>query len=160
LRSTSTTSRRGRRVSLAKESGLHPKTLRHLLIAQGLIPPHEKHSVFSAAAGRKVAASARKLVHIIALPNALNCSRPQAAGLLDERILVPIVVGEAGTPGHTQKAVDAANISASVRASARVVDAVPIGMVPMSKAAEKAKISGVDIIHRKRCSDHMSAGAA
>ncbi len=128
--------------SLAKESGLHPKTLRHLLIAQRLIPPHEKHPVFNANAGRKVAASARNLVHIIALPKALNCSRPQAAGLLDERILVPIAVGEAGTPGHTQKAVDAANITAflsALSASARVVDTVQIGMVPMSEGGRESE---------------------
>lgn len=136
--------------SLARESGHHPKTLRHLLIARGLISRHEKHAVFDAAAGREVAASARNLVHIISVPKALNCSRPQAAGLLDERILMPIAVGEAGTPGYTQKAVDAENIDGFLSAlahSACTVDAIPLGMVPISKAAEKAKMPGVDILH-------------
>src|SRR5690625_39101 len=70
--------------SLAKENGLNRITLRHLLTARDIIPRDGKHHVFDAAAGEEVAAAARNLVHIIGLPKVLNCSRPQAAGLLNK----------------------------------------------------------------------------
>ncbi|WP_340110545.1 TniQ family protein [Pikeienuella sp. HZG-20] len=135
--------------SLAKESGLHPKTLRHILVARNMISLESPHQVFDAGRGREVAASARNIVHVIALPKALNCSRPQADGLLGERILTPIAA-RPGAPGHRHKAVAAENVEkllSDLAATARPVNETPPGMVPIGKAAEKVKAPCVDILH-------------
>lgn len=136
--------------SLAKKAGLNPKTLANVLMAKGLVTPDNPSGVFEAHAGEKVAASMRRLVHVKSLPKTLNSSRPQADGLMDERILKQISTGEAGAPGRTQKAVDARDIEnflAALDACARSVARVPAGMVTIAKAAEKAKLPGVDIVH-------------
>lgn len=136
--------------SLARETGLHPTTLRHVLVARNLIAQNARFQTFDAEAGRQVAASVQTMVHVIALPKALNCTRPQASGLIDEQILRPIAVGPGGAPGRTQKAVAETQIReflARLSACGRQVDAVPSGLVPIAKAAEKAKLPGVDILH-------------
>lgn len=136
--------------SLAKDAGLNPKTLGHVLMAKGLLTVDNPSGVFDANAGEELAASMRRLVHVTSLPKVLNSSRPQADSLLDERILDQISTGEAGTRGRTQKAVDARDIEAllaAFSACSNPAACVPYGMVPIAKAAEKVKIPGVDIIH-------------
>lgn len=136
--------------SLATEAGLHPKTLGYVLMARGPVSADDPAAVFDAEAGREVAASVQRLVNVISVPTVLNSSRPQASGLIDERILPQIATGEAGTPGRTQKAVDERSITeflAALKASARLVVDVPSGLVPISKAAEKVKAPCVDIVH-------------
>ena len=139
--------------SLAAESGLNSRTLRNVLAARGLVPVEEKVSglhVFDAEAGRKVAASVQRLTKVSEIGKALTCTRPQADQLMDERLLVPISEGPVTAAGRTWKGVDNRNISrliAALHADARPVDAVPAGMVPISKAAEKAKCLCVDIVH-------------
>ncbi|WP_249219164.1 hypothetical protein [Loktanella sp. SALINAS62] len=100
--------------------------------------------------GRSVAAAMTRLVHVIKLPKALGCSRPQATGLIEDRILTQIATGEAGTPGRTQKSVDRRDIDAFLSAlmvRARLVDALPLGYVPIAEAAKKVKVPCVDIVH-------------
>ena len=136
--------------SLAAETGLHPKTLGHVLMAKRLISAEDPATVFDAKAGSEVAAAVRRLVNVMSVPKALNCSRPQASALIDERILLPIATGEAGTPGRTQKAVDERSIReflGALKAEARSVDELPTGMVSICKAAEKVKAPCVDIVH-------------
>lgn len=136
--------------SLAKESNLHPKTLSYVLMARGLISAKDPFRPFDATAGRSVAAAMTRLVHVIELPKALGCSRPQSSSLIEERILTPIATGEAGTPGRTQKSVDRRDIDAflsGLTVRARLVDALPPGYVPIAKAAEKVKAPCVDIVH-------------
>lgn len=136
--------------SLASQTGLHPKTLGYVLMAKGLISTGDTVAVFDAKAGLEVAATVQRMVNVISVPKMLNCSRPQASGLIDERILLPIAIGEAGVPGRTQKAVDQIDIDAflaALKAGAELVDDVPTGMVKISKGAEKVKVRCVDIIH-------------
>lgn len=136
--------------SLARETGLYPPTLRNVLVLRGLIPCEGAHHVFDANAGREVAASVCEMIHVNTVHRVLNCSRYQARGLIDEQLLMPIAVGEAGAPGRTQKAVTSSSVRAflaAIEGAARPVDAVPPGCVPLAKAAEKAKTSRVDIVH-------------
>lgn len=136
--------------SLAKESRLNPKTLTHVMMAKGLISANDPTRPFDAAAGRNVAAAMTRLVHVNDLRKALGCSRPQASGLINERILPQIATGEAGTPGRTQKSVDQHDVDtflAALKARARMVDTLPAGYVPIAKAAEKVKAPSVDIVH-------------
>ena len=139
--------------SLATEADLDPRTLRNVLAARGLIPVEQAisgHHVFDAEAGRKVAASVNRLTPITKLDEALGCARPLADQLVDERILLPIFDGPSTASGRTWKGVDSQKIErflASLVADARSVDAAPIGMVPIAKAAEKAKLLCVEIVH-------------
>ena len=139
--------------SLAAESKLDARTLRNVLAASGLIPVEEDVSerhIFDAADGRRVAASIQRLTHVIGLPKALNCTRPQADQLVDERLLIPISEGPGGAAGRTWKAVDNLEITrfiADLHACAQPADTVAPGLVPISKAAEKAKAPCIEIIH-------------
>lgn len=143
--------------SLATESGLNSRTLRNVLAASGLIPVEDKvsdHHVFDAEAGRKVAASVRRLTHVISLPRALNCTRPQADQLLDERLLAPISDRPGTAVGRTWKAVDKTEIGRfldALHARAYPVEVVPPGLVTIAKAAEKAKAPSVEIVHLVLC---------
>ncbi|MBN2906706.1 MAG: TniQ family protein [Rhodobacteraceae bacterium] len=139
--------------SLAKESNQDTRTLRHMLIARGLVsddPDAGPYHVFDAEVGRAVAASISRIVHVIALPKALNCTRPQASQLLDERILTPLADGVVAAPGRIKKAVDERQIDVFLKdlsQAASTVEEVPIGMVPIAKAAEKASSPSVEILH-------------
>lgn len=136
--------------SLASEAGLHSKTLGYVLQAKGLVSADDPSAVIDAKVGREVAASVQRLVNVIAVPKMLNCSRPQATGLMDERILLPIATGEAGAPGRTQKAVNETSVTTflvALKAAARPVDRMPSHMVPIAKAAEKVKVPCTDIVH-------------
>ncbi len=139
--------------SLAREAGLDNRTLRNVLAARGLIPVEEKvsaHHVFDAKAGREVAASITRLTSVIKLGDALGCARPLADQLLDERLLLPISNRPSFAAGRQWKGVDNREIDrflAALQADVRLVDAVPTGMVPIAKAAEKAKLLGVEIVH-------------
>lgn len=138
--------------SLAKETGLNPRTLRNVLAAEGLIPDRtgENYHVFDAEAGRKVASAVTRKTHVSSLGKALNCTRPQAVQLLDERLLVPIVDGPGTGVGRTRKAVDDREIArflSDLHSDAKPVDVAPAGMVAISKAAEKAKCPSSDVVH-------------
>lgn len=139
--------------SLASESGLHPKTLRNILAAGGLIPVEAKISayhVFNAEAGRRLAASVPRAINVSKLGEALGCTRPVVDQLLDERLLLPLAGGPKDSAGRIWKSVgeDAvAKLLADLHAPARLVATVPSGMVTISKAAEKAKAQSVEIMH-------------
>jgi hypothetical protein len=137
--------------SLASEAGLDVRTLRSVLIAKRLVPDDEKAQVaFNADAGRKVASSITRLVAGKGLPKALNCSRPQAEQLIDEGLLTPIVDEFLEGHGRVRKAFDAAKIAGfleDLRNATRSVPIISDDLVPVSKAAERAKISSGEIVH-------------
>ncbi|MDD9738016.1 TniQ family protein [Seohaeicola sp. SP36] len=100
--------------TLARETGLDPRTLRGLLAAKGLIPEDQSaglNHVFDARRGEQIAQSMRRLVPLTTLPKTLGCSRPLAEDLVSERILTPIVSEASYAPGRMKKAVDAAEIT-------------------------------------------------
>ena len=139
--------------SLAAESGLNPKTLRNILAAGKLIPAETKigaNHLFDAEAGRRLAASVPRAINVSKLREALGCTRPMVDQILDERLLLPLADGPKDSAGRVWKSVskDAVDqLLADLCALARPVSTVPSGMVPISKAAEKAKAQSVEIMH-------------
>ncbi|MCZ4368836.1 TniQ family protein [Sulfitobacter dubius] len=139
--------------SLASESRLDPRTLRNVLAAEGLVPVEKNgvgYHVFDAVAGRKVASSIQRSTKMKSLPKVLNCTRPQAGQLVDEGMLDPIVDGRRQAAGRTRKAIDDQDIAkflTALRICERPVDKAPEQLVSISKAAEKAKLSCIEIVH-------------
>lgn len=138
--------------SLAREAGLDVRTLRSVLIAKCLVPADDEKAqvAFDAEEGRKVASSITRLVAGKGLPRALGCTRPQADQLVDEGLLTPIVDEFLEGHGRVRKAFDAAKIAGfleDLRNATRGVDVIADDLVAVTKAAERAKISGGEIIH-------------
>ena len=139
--------------SLASETRLDPRTLRHVLAAQGLVPIEKDgtgYHVFDAAAGRQVASSIHRSTKMKSLPEVLNCTRPQAGQLVEEGMLDPIADGRSQAAGRTRKAIGNQDIERFLTAlhnSAMPVGTASMCMVPISKAAEKAKLSCIEIVH-------------
>jgi len=139
--------------TLANESGLDPRTLRHMLIAKRLIPDNatlDSNHVFDATLGREIAQSVRRIVPISRLPKLLGCTRPLAQQLVAQRILTPIVDEVSVAPGRDKKGIDAKEVEEllrRLRACANPVDKVPEGMVDLAKAAMKSNAPAVEIAH-------------
>lgn len=139
--------------SLASETRLDPRTLRRVLAAQGLVPIEKEgtgYHVFDAAAGQQVASSIHRSTKMKSLPKVLNCTRPQAGQLVEEGMLDPIADGRSQAAGRTRKAIGNQDIEKFLTAlhnSAMPVGAASMCMVPISKAAEKAKLSCIEIVH-------------
>lgn len=90
------------------------------------------------------------MVHVISLPDFMNCARPLVDQLFSDRLLTPIYSGSPGVKGRTQKSVDQEEIAMLVgklQAKAVLNDQPSAGMVPISKAAEKAKVPAVTVVH-------------
>ena len=137
--------------SLAKEQNLDPRTLRDLLIVAGLIPEKAPaHYPIPVQKGCEVASRVKRMVTVISLPDALACTRPLVDQLFDDRLLTPIFYGRPGIQGHTQKGVDSeelAKLVGKLHATAVELDSEVGGLVPVSKAAEKAKMPAVTVVH-------------
>lgn len=137
--------------SLAKEQNLDSRTLADVLVAASVIPENAPaHYPIPVQKGREVASRVKRMVHVISLPNALACARPLTDQLFEERLITPIYYGKPGTRGHTQKAVDCEEIAMLVgklHARAGKLNAETDGLVPISKAAEKAKVRAVTVVH-------------
>lgn len=137
--------------SLAIEQDLDSRTLRDVLVAAEIIPQNAPaHYPIPVHEGRDVAGRVKRTVHVISLPKALGCARPLIDQLFEERLITPIYYGRPGTKGHTQKAVDCEEIAMLVgklHARAVKLDAETDELVPISKAAEKAKVPAVTVVH-------------
>jgi hypothetical protein len=137
--------------SLAKEEELDPRTLSNLLVAAGVIPDRAPaHFAVPVEQGREVAARVKRTVHVISLPSALNCARPLVDSLFADRLLTPIYSERPETRGRTQKSVHREEIAMLVgRLNAKAVEVDVAGdeLVSVSKAAEKAKIPAITIVH-------------
>lgn len=119
--------------SLASEAGLYVRTVRNVLIAQGLVPADDEQvqATFDAEVGRKVAGS---IVRLIA-----------ANGLL-----IPIVDEFLEGYGRVRKAFDACHVAdfrENLHNAARSVSFIADDLVLIAKAAEWAKVSSGEIIH-------------
>jgi hypothetical protein len=137
--------------SLADEFDLDRRTLRHVLVAKGLVPK-EAHArfAFDAEEGRQIASTVTRKITVISLPKALNCSRPLREQILAEGLLHPIALRDGKGTGHASKAVDARDVEfflARLDDKAAVVDRTPDGLVPITKAANKVSAPAVEILH-------------
>ncbi|MEP2984617.1 MAG: TniQ family protein [Sulfitobacter sp.] len=139
--------------TLARETGLDPRTLRGVLAARSLIPedaPLGSNHVFDAELGRKVARSMWRLVPVAGLPKKLGCTRPMAEQLVAERILTPIVSEVSHAPGRMKKAIDAEEVDGLLKrfqSEANSVRNLPVGLVDIATAAMKSKAPAVEIVH-------------
>ena len=129
--------------SLAKEQKLDARTLRSVLVAADVIPDNASaHFPIPVSKGKEVASRVKRMVHVISLPDFMNCTLPLVNQLFSERLLTPIYSGRPGVKGRTQKSVDQEEIAMLVgklQAKAVLNDQPLAGMVPISKVAEKAK---------------------
>ncbi len=137
--------------SLAKEQDLDARTLRSVLVAADVIPDNASaHFPIPVGKGREVASRVYRMVHVSSLPDFRHCARPLVDQLFSDRLLTPIYSGSPGVKGRTQKSVDQEEIAMLVgklQAKA-VLDKQPsAGMVTISKAAEKAKVPAVTVVH-------------
>jgi hypothetical protein len=139
--------------SLAREAQLDTRTLRAVLFNVGLVDRarlDDPTVVFDAEAGRRLAGSVVRGISLLSLPKYLDCTRPLAEQIADERILPLLAFGAAEGAGRTGKAFDAMDVAQLIddlRMAATPVRAEPTSMVPIAKAAEKAKIRAVDVVH-------------
>ncbi|WP_370304037.1 hypothetical protein, partial [Pseudooceanicola sp.] len=137
--------------SLATEQGLDTRTLRDVLVAAGLIlKKAPAHYPIPVQKGREVASRVKRIVHVSSLPDALVCARPLVDQLFADRMLSPIYYGRPGTKGRTQKAVDRNEIAMLVgklHAKAVELGVETDGLVAVSKAAEKAKLPAITVLH-------------
>lgn len=137
--------------SLAKEQVLDARTLRSVLVAADVIPDNASaHFPIPVGKGREVASRVKRMVHVISLPDFMNCARPLVDQLFSDRLLTPIYSGSPGVKGRTQKSVDQEEIAMLVgklQVKAVLNDQQSAGMVTISKAAEKAKVPAVAVVH-------------
>lgn len=137
--------------SLAREQDLDPRTLSHVLVAAGVIPEKPPaHYPIPVGQGREVASGVKRTVNVISLWKEMNCTRPIVDQLFADRLITPIFYGRPGAKGRTQKAVDREEIAMLVgklHAVSATQDAETDDLVPVSKAAEKAKVSAVTVLH-------------
>jgi len=137
--------------SLAKEQDLDPRTLSNVLVAAGVIPESAPaHHPIPLEQGREVAARVQRTVNVMSLWKCMNFTRPIVDQLFDDRLLTPIYCGRPGAKGRTQKAVDRDEIAMLVgklHARAVELDIETNKLVPVSKAAEKAKVPAITVLH-------------
>lgn len=139
--------------SLARETGVDPRTLRGMLIAKGLLPKDASEAgyyVFDSARGLDVANSMGRLVAVTGIPKALGCSRPLANQLISERILTPIVSELTHAKGHTKKGFDSLEVERLLHCMelrSKSVSDLPAGMVDLATAAMKSSAPAAEIVH-------------
>jgi len=137
--------------SLAKEQHVDSRTLRSLLVAAEVIPEKARaHFAVPVDLGREITGRMKCTVNVLSLWKNKDFTRPLVDQLFADRLLTPIYYGRPGTRGRTQKAVDREEIAMLVGklyAKAVEVGAEAEELVPVSKAAEKAKVPAIDVVH-------------
>jgi len=92
----------------------------------------------------------KRTVNVTSLPDFMNCSRPLVDQLFSDRLLTPIYTGSPGIKGRTQKTVDEEEIAMLVgklHVKAVLIKVPPAAVVSISKAAEKAKVPAITVLH-------------
>ncbi|MBL3562929.1 helix-turn-helix domain-containing protein [Rhodovulum sulfidophilum] len=137
--------------SLAKEQCLDSRTLSNVLVAAGAIPERAPaHFPIPVDKGREIAGHMKRTVSVISLWKDMDFTRPIIDQLFYDRLLTPIYFGKPGLKGRTQKAVDCEEVAMLVgklHAKAVELDTETDGLVPVSKAAEKAKVPAITVVH-------------
>jgi hypothetical protein len=138
--------------SLARTHGLDTRTLRHLLVADGVISADRRASddlPFDATTGDALAVRAKTAVPISALPYHLGCTRPQAQQIVAAGLLRPLVEDPAASHGILRCAVPRSDVEAlldALHARAPEIPSVPDETVSIAKAAEKTRRSSAEIL--------------
>jgi hypothetical protein len=90
---------------LAKETDVHPKTLKHFLIAKGALDAaaEEAFMVVDAAIGLEHATTLKTIIMARELPKILNFSRTRIKHIVDAGLIVPIHANQIDDGGHCMK---------------------------------------------------------
>lgn len=140
--------------SLARESGVHPKTLHNMLVAEGFVATTTNGSLdgyptIPAKEGERVADAIKRAIPAKLLPEAIGCTRAQAEQLVRTGILRPLVGEVSEKKGRFRCAVDRKDVDDLLASLARRTTPVaqpPGGMYPIAKAAEKCRRTSADIL--------------
>lgn len=138
--------------SLATEHGLDARTLRHLLVADGLVPadlPAAQDMAFDAAAGDALARRTKDSVSIVHLREILRCTRTQAEQLAAAGMFRPVVADPARGRGVLRHSVPRAEVEQfldRLHAACPEGPEVPTSFITIAKAAERSKRATADIL--------------
>ncbi|WP_347918998.1 TniQ family protein [Paracoccus marcusii] len=134
--------------SIAKSSGVHPLTLRDVLIARRAIPAKAKDQPCSATlvhfqTGHEVALEMRRAVAVTRLPELLNASRPVVTGLINLGLLAALHGDNGQKQGKVSRSIDGLRVEALICEINRAflkVETAPAGFVKLAKAAEMSQV--------------------
>lgn len=137
--------------SLARETGLHHKTLRYALIGAGLIPNDAETNTavsFDAVAGEKLASRLTNSLPVTKIPDYLNCNRTQAEMLVRSGIISQLAPGRGKRAGLlSQVAIeDLDNFLDRFRNGGKAVGQASRGMKDAIEASEIARETATDIV--------------
>jgi hypothetical protein len=128
--------------TLSLAGGVHPKRLRRLLEARGLIRPedgdlHDNRVVFDAAAGEATARQITDSIPRVDLPGRLGLGRGVIASLIDEELLAPVLVPDAELRLKERRFMraDVDGLIERCLNGAGAVDDVPTGFAHLRRAA-------------------------
>lgn len=140
--------------SLAKLSGVHPKTLRNALALAGLIPDRSVtggEALFDAEEGLRVVDELADAVTQLHLPAYMKATRGQVVTLIEGGFLKRMMDG--GSHARPSASVSKREVHAflkSISRNVQVVDVLPAGVWPINKATQKAKVSTNAVIRLLR----------
>ncbi|WP_181180912.1 TniQ family protein [Paracoccus sp. FO-3] len=134
--------------SIAKSGGVHPLTLRDVLIARRVIPAKAKDQPCSATLvdfqiGHEVALEMRRAVAVTALPGLLNASRPMVTCLINTGLLAALHGGNGQKQGKVSRSIDGLRVEALINKINQIfpkVESAPAGHVKLAKAAEMSRL--------------------
>jgi hypothetical protein len=128
--------------TLSLAAGVHPKRLRKLLEARGLIRPedrdrHDNRVVFGAAAGEAAAREITDSIPRIDLPGRLGLGRGVTATLIAEELLTPVLVPDAEHELKERRFLreDVDDLIDRCVGGAEMVDVAPPGFANLRRAA-------------------------
>jgi hypothetical protein len=139
--------------SLARASGIHPKTLNRALVQSGLIPDGDPdrvdgHLNVEAEAGERLAERIKRSIPVVRIPAYLNCNRTQAQMLVGCGLVGRIRPEEAGskTMLNMVRIDDLDAFLTRLHASASAVTHASDGMTDIVQAAMISRWPVVDIV--------------
>ena len=134
--------------SIAKSGGVHPFTLRDVLIARRVIPSKAKDRPCSTTlvdfqVGHEVAVEMRRAIAVTALPDLLNASRPIVTCLINTGLLAALHGSNGRKQGKVSRSVDGLRVEAlinEINQTFQKVETAPAGQVKLAKAAEMSRL--------------------
>lgn len=140
--------------SLARTSGLHPKTLNRALVQSGLIPHGDPdrvdgHLSVEAEAGERLAERIKRSIPVVRIPAYLNCNRTQAQMLVGCGLIGRIRPAESGSKTMLNMVLidDLDAFLSRLQAGARAVAYASDGMTDIVQAAMISRWPVVDIVN-------------
>lgn len=136
--------------SLAKLSGVHPRTLRNALALAGLIPNSSAtggDTIFDAEEGKRVVDQLGEAVPQKHLPAYINATRGQIVTLIAGGFLKRMM--DVGSSARASASISKREVHAfldSISRDVQVVDTLPAGVWPINEATQKARVTTDEVI--------------